>query len=88
MRDRLARIVFIASIAVLVIGAAFLWGYESRHHQTGLYSFVEDSRTIARSLRHFQRIVPVNLMHPAPRTPPASSSRPTGPQTCRQAGTS
>jgi hypothetical protein len=66
MRDRLARIVFIASIAVLVIGAAFLWGYESRHHQTGLYSFVEDSRTIARSLRHFQRIVPVNLMHPAP----------------------
>lgn len=66
MRDRLARIAFFASIAVIGIGAAFLWGYETRHHQRGLHRFVEDSRVIARSLRHFHRIVPVNLMHPAP----------------------
>lgn len=66
MRDRLARLVFQISVVLLVGGAVFLLGYES--HRTGRWphGFLQDSRTIARSLKNYGQILPPNLMHHAP----------------------
>lgn len=73
MSDRIARIVSILSAAVIGLGAAFLWGWSARDTGAWPDDLVQDGRTIARSLRHFGRIVPTNLLHPAP--PRAATTR-------------
>ncbi len=66
MRDRLARIIFYASLVVLVLAGVFLWGHESYRSGVWPHGFIENSRDIAYSLHRFHRIVPTNLLHQAP----------------------
>ena len=66
MSDRTARRIFIASAALLGLTLVFFWGYSTRHSGAWPYGLIEDGRLIARSLRHYQRIVPVELMTPRP----------------------
>ena len=66
MEDRKARRFFLASIAVLALGSCFMWGYASRHRGSWPHELIVDGHTAARSLAQYGRIMPINLMNPAP----------------------
>lgn len=66
MSDRLARKLFLASAAALVLGGVFVWGYATRHLGTWPYGLIDDTRRVTRSLVRYGRVVPENLLVPAP----------------------
>ncbi len=66
MEDKAAKIIFIASVAVLGASLFFFWGYATREKGTWPRAVIEDGRAVARSLRQYGSIVPESLLHQAP----------------------